>query len=208
MIRVLVLLLCVVSVFHSCRKRTSEEIEKRKLSQSNLTLPLKENGQFMAVIEIPAGTNHKIEYHKTKHEFICDQKDGKDRVIQFLPYPGNYGFIPSTHMDTIKGGDGDALDVLVLGEYEKTGSYMPIVPVGIMYLMDSGEEDHKLLAVPYDKEKNVLKANKFEDISEEVKHIISDWFASYKGPGKMVFQGWGDEQKAIEEIKKWEVKKE
>ena len=205
--------LVLVSVFSlislvACRKRTPEELKARELAQSHLTLDLQKDGKYMAVIEIPAGTNHKIEYHKTKNEFLCDQKNGKDRVIEFLPYPGNYGFLPSTLMDTTRGGDGDALDILIIGETEKTGTYMPIIPVGIMYLMDSGEEDHKLLAVPYDDDKNVLGARKFEDIGDPILHIISDWFAGYKGPGKMSFEGWGDEKKAIEEIKKWELKKE
>ena len=68
------------------------------------------------VVEIPAGTNHKIEFDKKNKKFVVDQKNGKDRIIDFLPYPGNYGFIPSTYMDPAVGGDGDALDVLVIGE--------------------------------------------------------------------------------------------
>ena len=78
------------------------------------------------VVEIPAGTNHKIEYDKENKEFVVDQKNGKDRIIDFLPYPGNYGFIPSTYMDPAIGGDGDALDVLVIGESVPTGTVIPV----------------------------------------------------------------------------------
>ena len=43
-----------------------------------------------------------------------DYKDGKERIIQFLPYPGNYGFIPET-----LAGDGDPIDVIDLDEAEE-----------------------------------------------------------------------------------------
>ena len=46
-----------------------------------------------------------------------DYKDGKERIIQFLPYPGNYGFIPET-----LAGDGDPIDVIDLDESEQRGA--------------------------------------------------------------------------------------
>jgi inorganic pyrophosphatase len=68
-------------------------------------LPTKtENGNYLAVIEIAAGTNKKSEYHKTRKTFLIDQRDGKDRIINFLAYPGNYGFIPSTFSEPELGG--------------------------------------------------------------------------------------------------------
>ena len=74
------------------------------------SIPAQTEAGVMAVIEIPAGTNRKIEYNQDLARFEIDVKDGKERIIDFLPYPGNYGFIPSTHMDPARGGDGDALD--------------------------------------------------------------------------------------------------
>ena len=40
-----------------------------------------------------------------------EEKDGEKRVVKFLGYPGNYGFIPQT-----LGGDNDPLDVIDLEE--------------------------------------------------------------------------------------------
>ena len=66
-------------------------------------------GEYVqVVVEIPAGTNQKIEFDYKDGTFKVDQIDGKDRVIDFLPYPGNYGFVPGTLMDKERGGDGDA----------------------------------------------------------------------------------------------------
>lgn len=200
----------------SCRMRDEKELAAKKESNdfveevkdtttNHLLLPLMKNGNYTAVVEIPAGTNHKIEYHKTNHEFVCDQKEGKDRIVKFLGYPGNYGFIPSTMMDKDRGGDGDALDVLILSEHVAIGTYMEIIPVGIMYLLDGGEEDHKLLAVPADDQLNTLHAKDLSDIDQPVLHIISEWFANYKGPGEMEFKGFADKAAAIEEIKKWSL---
>ena len=41
-------------------------------------------------------------------------KNGKPRIINYIGYPVNYGFIPKTLLPTSEGGDGDQLDILVL----------------------------------------------------------------------------------------------
>ena len=46
-----------------------------------------------AVIEIPAGTNIKYEYNYDSQSFDVDVVNGQKRIINYLPYPGNYGFI-------------------------------------------------------------------------------------------------------------------
>ena len=87
------------------------------------------NGFLQMVVEIPAGTNKKIEYDKNINEFFIDKIDGVDRVINFLPYPGNYGFIPSTKMDKERGGDGDALDILLISESINTETILEVIPL-------------------------------------------------------------------------------
>jgi len=42
-------------------------------------------------------------------------EDGKPRVIKYLAYPGNYGMIPRTLLPKELGGDGDPLDIIMLG---------------------------------------------------------------------------------------------
>ena len=169
--------------------------------------PLKDaNGNITAVIEIPAGTNHKYEYNYDSKAFECEIRDGKPRVVKFLPYLGNYGFIPGTLMDKERGGDGDALDVLVLGESVAQGKHFAIKPIATLKLLDRGEEDHKVIAVPVDSELNVLNINVFEDLRDPVKSIIKTWFTSYKGIGKMQFQAWEGDSATMAEILKWEKK--
>ena len=158
------------------------------------------------VIEIPAGTNHKIEYDPNTDSFINDVEDGKDRVISFLPYPGNYGFIPSTLMDKSRGGDGDALDILVIGETEKIGTVLAVQPIGALLLLDNGEIDTKLIAIPSEPAKQVISPKSFQDFiiqHDAVRMIIENWFLNYKGQGKMELIGWRDDTFALREIEKW-----
>ena len=58
------------------------------------TLPSTDGDALNVVVEIPAGTNHKLEYHPGQGYVNDTLEGGADRVINFLPYPGNYGFVP------------------------------------------------------------------------------------------------------------------
>lgn len=182
---------------------------KESPSKDTQTLPVFAAKGINMVVEIPAGTNHKIEINKETGEFENDKIDGKTRIINFLPYPGNYGFIPSTHMDEARGGDGDALDVLMIGETVSTGTIVAIQPIGVLLLKDNGELDTKLIAIPADSSKVVMQAYNFTEFSVQqsaAKKMIEDWFLNYKGPGEMELLGWRDEIYALEEIKKWQVR--
>jgi inorganic pyrophosphatase len=159
-----------------------------------------------AVIEIPAGTNHKIEYDKSELAFKVGQADGKDRIIDFLPYPGNYGFIPSTHMDPERGGDGDALDILVICESQPTGTVLEVRPIAALLLEDEGERDTKIIAIPTDTSLQVAPIADFQTFSidyDGARHIIETWFMYYDGLGTNKFMGWKDEHYAMSLIEKW-----
>jgi inorganic pyrophosphatase len=170
-------------------------------------LPFKnENGNITAVIEIPAGTNGKFEYNYELKEFTQEIRDGKPRVVSFLPYVGSYGFIPGTYMDPAIGGDGDALDILIIGESIQQGEIVEIIPIATLKLLDGGEEDHKVIGVPVDNKLNVANITDYASLSEPIKEIIKTWFTSYKGPGEMKFQGWIGTDSTNIEIGKWTKK--
>ena len=94
--------------------------------------------QFNSVIEIPLGSNIKYELDKGSGLIRMDRV-----LYSAVFYPANYGFIPRTLAE-----DHDPLDVLVLCQY-------PVVPltvmharaIGLMTMIDSGEQDHKVIAV-------------------------------------------------------------
>jgi len=192
------LLLLTALLFFSCQQT----------SKFNLP-PFGESGIRM-VVEIPAGTNHKIEMDKASGEFKNDLENGQIRIVDFLPYPGNYGFIPGTRMDKEKGGDGDALDILLISESLPTGTVVEVQPIATLLLKDGGELDTKIIAVPLDSAKRVFHAANFSDLMityQPARRMIEDWFMNYKGPGKMELLGWRDEKHALSEIKKWMIAK-
>ncbi|MGI9551853.1 MAG: inorganic diphosphatase [Aurantibacter sp.] len=152
------------------------------------------------IIEIPAGTNKKIEYNSKLGAFVVDQRNGIDRQIDFLPYPSNYGFIPSSHSDPATGGDGDALDIIVISESLKTGTIIPSIPIGVFKLIDDGEEDYKILCIPFQKDKRIISAKNFLELQEKypkIIEILEQWFLNYDTRDPLVSKGWGDEKEAL-----------
>jgi inorganic pyrophosphatase len=163
-----------------------------------------------AVIEIPAGTNHKSEYDYESGEFVVETRNGKKRVVDFLPYVGNYGFVPSTYMDPAAGGDGAAIDILVISESVPSGTVMEVIPIASLQLINRKKIDTKLIAVPVDTSLRVMNATDFMTFTikyNSAQQIIENWFLNYNGPGAMEINGWKDERQAMAEVKKWLSKK-
>lgn len=174
-----------------------------------LALPaFTENGLLNAVIEIPAGTNTKYEYNRQLLHFQPDVRENRTRRIDFLSYPLNYGFIPSTRMDKERGGDGDPLDVLVLAEHLPVGTVLEVIPIGLLLLKDLGELDNKVLSIPADPGKRIIRAKNWREFQQEysaARHILELFFMYYDGLGTMTVMGWADEAAAAEEVKKWQL---
>ncbi len=172
-----------------CKNSEKKEIDYK-------TLPAYNHQQnLQAVIEIPAGTNQKIEYQKDKNKFVADSINNQARVIDFLPYPGNYGFIPGTYSNPKNNGDGDALDVLVLSESLASGTVIEIQPIAMMQLLDEGEKDFKIIAVPLDKNLRSVQLDSFESLSlnyPHVRKILHFWFENYDKTDKLKIKGWTD----------------
>lgn len=176
-----------------------------KQKDSYHTPTFSDNGLLNSVIEIPAGTNKKIEYNPVTASFEIDQRNGKDRIINFLPYPGNYGFIPSTKAAIDQGGDGDALDVLIIAESLPTGTILEIIPIGMLQLLDNGELDYKIIAVPAQEQLRIINVTTYAALIEKhnmVKTSIENWFLNYDTKDELLSKGWVDEKLALREIKK------
>ena len=198
----------LVLVFFSCGE-SSQNIEPRKESnkknreKSLLEMPpFSEDGRVNALIEIPAGTIEKWELNKSTGSPSLEQVDGQPRLIQYLGYPGNYGMIPGTLLPKDKGGDGDPLDILVLGPKKSRGDLVPCKLLGVLYLLDRGEKDDKLIAISSDSP--LEQINDISDLSDYtgILEIIQLWFTNYKGSGKMKSLGYGDKTEAEHLLKK------
>ena len=123
-----------------------------------------------AVIEVPKGS-------QTKYEL--DKKSGLLKVDRILystvHYPANYGFIPRSYCD-----DNDPLDVLVLCQESVLPlSLMRVRPIGVMKMIDQGENDDKIIAVHVDDP----EYEHYRSINELPPHclkILRRFFEDYK----------------------------
>lgn len=156
-------------------------------------LPLDSDGHINVVVEIPTGTTAKWEVEKETGVLKWEFRMGKPRVVSYLGYPGNYGMIPGTLLPRDLGGDGDALDVLVIGPPLPRGSVIRSRVIGVLKLLDGGEQDDKIISVLLDSEWGDISS--IEELNREYKgiaEIIEIWFSNYKGPGKMQSKGYGN----------------
>lgn len=159
------------------------------------------NGHANAIIEIPAGTSAKWEVSKDDpHAVYWEYEDGAPRVVDYLGYPGNYGAIPGTALPKELGGDGDPLDVIVLGQAIPRGEVAEVSVIGVLKMLDDGEQDDKLIAVlAHDSPFSHVET--IEQLDREfpgVSRIIDLWFANYKGPdGGMEGLGYEDADVAL-----------
>lgn len=152
------------------------------------------------VVEIPAGTTAKWEVAKEDGTLRWEFSDGDPRTVQYLGYPGNYGIVPRTLVPEEAGGDGDPLDVVLLGPAVRRGAVVRARLLGVLRLLDDGERDDKLLAVLDGTPMG--SATDLSDLQARfngVTSIVETWFTNYKGPGETVSLGYGgvDEAEAI-----------
>lgn len=158
------------------------------------------DGSVRAIVEIPTGTSAKWEVSKDDPKAVYwEYKDGEPRVVNYLGYPGNYGAIPGTALPKELGGDGDPLDVIVLGQAVPRGEIVDVNVIGVLKMLDDGEQDDKLIAVltqdsPFAHIESMTQLdNEFPAVSQ----IIDLWFANYKGPdGGMEGLGFEDAESA------------
>lgn len=145
-----------------------------------------------AVVEVPKGSRNKYEYSKSAGVIKLD------RVLYSpLHYPGDYGFIPQSYY-----GDGDPLDILVMmSEATFPGCVIEARPIGMLRLIDKGENDDKVLAVPAT-DPQFEDIYELADLSRHFPQEVEHFFVTYKHlEGKKVESGgWVGAQEARDAI--------
>ena len=115
---------------------------------------------FYALTEIPSGGIIKYETDAKTGFIVADR-------FQSMPvaYPANYGSLTQS-----LGGDNDPLDVVFYTRAPMaTGTLIKLRPIGVLKMIDGGESDDKIVAVPasdidptYDDIKSVSDLPKIE----------------------------------------------
>ncbi|MBY0473375.1 inorganic diphosphatase [Patescibacteria group bacterium] len=118
--------------------------------------------EINVIIEVPKGSHNKYEIDKETGLIKLDRANYSDAA-----FPYDYGFVPQTLWD-----DGDALDVIVLTTYPlDPGILVTVRPVGVMEMVDTGESDFKIIAVPVDDK----RWDDVQDIGDVNKHSIKEY---------------------------------
>ncbi|MFA6274690.1 MAG: inorganic diphosphatase [Candidatus Paceibacterota bacterium] len=152
--------------------------------------------------EIEPGTvdslNVIIEIGKgSKNKYEIDKKTGLiklDRAAHTAQdFPFDYGFVPKTLWH-----DNDPLDVIVLATFPlQPGILVEARPVGIMHMIDSGEADDKIIAVP----KKDPRWEETKDLNDINKHTLKEmrhFYSTYKAlqDKEVRVEGFGDVNEA------------
>lgn len=156
-------------------------------------IPLGTADEFNVIVEIPKGSENKYEYDEDLDIIKLDWvfTDG-------FHFPYDYGYIPET-----RGGDGDHLDAFVFSSHPiDFGAVVKCRAIGMIELIDRGEEDNKILAVALADPK-YADHQELSDLDFDYKDIFEKFFKEL-GVQKdkvMEIKGFRDKAVAIEDIK-------
>jgi inorganic pyrophosphatase len=145
-----------------------------------------------AVVEIPRGSRNKYELDKASGQFRLDRV-----LFSAVHYPGDYGLIPRTLHE-----DHDPLDIIVsINEPTFTGCQIDCRPLGVLKMLDRGEPDDKIIAVPAH---DPFYNDHFDiaDLSQHYLKEVEHFFHIYKDlEGRRVeIIGWEKSEVAIKVI--------
>jgi inorganic pyrophosphatase len=122
------------------------------------------------IIEIPRESHNKYEIDKATGLIKLDRANYSSAA-----YPFDYGFVPQTLWD-----DGDALDVIVLTTYPlDVGVLVSARPVALLNMIDGGDADDKVIAVPVD-DKRWDDVQDIKDLNAHTLKEIQHFFETYK----------------------------
>ena len=126
--------------------------------------------EFNVVVEISKGSKVKYELDKDTGLLLVDRI-----LYSSVIYPTNYGFIPQT-----LGDDEDPLDVLVLmQEPVHPLSLLRARPIGMMPMVDDGENDEKIICVHLD-DPEYMAFEHHDDLPEHRLNELQRFFQDYK----------------------------
>ena len=148
---------------------------------------------FNMVVEIAKSGHNKYQYDETSGVIKLD------RVLHSpMFYPVDYGFIPET-----RSADGDHLDALVLTDSPTfPGCVLEARAVGLLHMIDGGEADEKILAVPV-KNPRYKNIKTMDDLEPHILDEIKHFFEQYKKLEKkeVEVKNWESRENALAALK-------
>ena len=130
----------------------------------------KKNDNINVIVEIQKGSKNKYELDKETGLISLDRV-----MTSSQDYPFDYGFVPNTLWH-----DGDPLDVVLITTYPLLpGIILEARVLGVMNMIDSGESDAKIIAVPA----KDPRFDHLQDLADIPAHTVKEYqhfFETYK----------------------------
>lgn len=156
---------------------------------------------LQVVVETPAGTNHIQHLDVASGEFRPVRRAGLDQVVEFLPSPGNGGFIPGTHSTSPE----TPVSALVLAETQPAGTIVEVLPLSLVTLDDNGTLRSVVLAVPARPSQQILPETvTWQALVEKypgVREGLRQWFQHQGRAGEVRVVSWKDEKAAEQYVR-------
>jgi len=148
------------------------------------------------IIEISKGSYNKYEIDKDTGLIALDRAN-----YTAAPYPFDYGFAPQTYWE-----DNDPLDVVVLTTFPlDPGILVAVRPVAVLDMIDDGESDMKVIAVPAD-DKRWDDIKDLEDLNKHTLKEVEHFFQTYKSlkgkPAPVETRGYKGKAEAMKIVEK------
>lgn len=162
---------------------------------------------LQVVVEMPAGTNQEQRYNPEAHQFEPVRQAGASQAVEFLPVPGNLGFIPGTRTSAVISAAPHPVPALVLAESQPAGTVQEVLPVALLLLDVGGSLEQVVLAVPARPAQRILPdATDWATLNRRypgVRQSLSLWFQHRGRPGETRIAGWKDEKAAEQFVRRW-----
>jgi len=150
--------------------------------------------EMNVIVEIPKGSKNKYEIDKETGLIALDRVM---HTSQDMPF--DYGFVPQTLWE-----DGDPLDVVILTTHPlHPGILVKVRAVGMMDMVDDGESDVKIIAVPV-KDPRFAEIQDLSDVNKHTLKEMEHYFTTYKKlqNKEVVIKGFGDKKAAMDAFTK------
>lgn len=153
---------------------------------------------IQVIVESPAGSVRAGWYNPQRQLIEQDTQQ-----VAFLPFPGNLGFVPSTHMPH-QGETFAPVRVMVLGERMEAGDDLSVLPFAAVVLRVNKKPAILVLGVPADPALRNLEIRDLSDLLIRypgVKEGLEAWLRQWKGGAPAEVLDWKNGDYALRLIR-------
>lgn len=165
--------------------------------------PVSESGSYHAIVSIPAGTSDLYVYDPEAAAFKVKKVGDRDEYVPYLPFPANWGFIPSTYSDITKQDISSPIQLFILTKsYSKT-TLFEIQPIASILFADRFGQEHVVpVATPTDSTFRTLDISSYEGLTQypDAMASLESFYRNWKVDDSLQLLEWKDQDWTMEYI--------